>query len=430
MFSSTVLEREFEEGLWKDYANPSALLFIRETPRQHARGFKGLVKFTDLTIDGTPDADAKRLLISLKSRLHIFQENLNLHCLELSKGGVDTKRKDHIQYLDGICEQFVQQMKAQISVAVGLSGEVRQKIWGSIEKGEQEVSDWVPEEAGWFSTFYGREGLLGKLCLSMWESTGIHHSPLVVHGTSGMGKTALLCRLAQEMRSVLETGLVVVVRLLSAHHPQTPDIDHVLHSICLQICLAYGLSPPPSLRAHGQMFMFFRKILTEVSRQGNTLLIILDALDQLSSSHSAHKLYWLPAIVPPNVHLVVSMDTNGEVFTNARLKLDSAHGFFEVEGLSRDDGSQIVESFLRVAQRTLTTEQCDSVLQSFETTGCPLHLRLILSVAKCWPSFVTQMDTHLGTSTHAVMSQLFLMLEEKHGWELVGGALGYIALAR
>lgn len=404
-------------------------------------GPKRLARYMDLTADGLLDAEAQGLLTGLKSRLYAkSQKILNLHCVELSKGSIDPKRKEHAQYLDGVCEQFVSQMKARIGVAVDSPVEGRQrKIWGSIEE-KEELSDWVVEEVGRHVTMsaalcrglQGREGLLGKLCFAMWESTNVHHSPLVVHGAAGMGKTALLCKLAQEMRSLLEAGAVVVIRLLSARHPQRPDIGHVLRSVCVQICLACGLSPPSPLMANTplEQFRFFRNILTEVSQQGNTLLIILDALDQLSDQHHAHKLRWLPTDVPPNVHLVVSVDTKSEAFANMRLKLETLGSFFEVERLSRDEGKQITESYLRASQRTLTPEQSDAVLQCFESTGCPLHLKLILSAAKRWTSFTPLTDRRLGANTQEMMSQLFLMMEEKHGKELVGGALGYITLAR
>ncbi|XP_039984385.1 NACHT domain- and WD repeat-containing protein 1 [Xiphias gladius] len=441
-FWSTVTERELEQGLWKDDGEPSALLFVREIPRQRVRdGPKRLAKYMDLTADGLLDTEAQGLLTDLKSRLYASSRKINLHCVELSKGSVDPKRKEHAQYLDSICEQFVSQMKARITAAVDSQAEGgRRKIWGSTEEENEEMSDWVVEEVGQHVAMcaelcrglHGREGLLGKLCLAMWESTNVCHGPLVVHGAAGMGKTALLCKLAQEMRSVLEAGSVVVIRLLSARHPQRPDVDHVLRSVCLQVCLACGLSPPSPLTAstHLELVRFFRNVLAQVSQQGHTLLLILDALDQLSDRHHAHRLRWLPPDLPPNVHLVVSMDTTSETFANMRLRLETSGSFFEVERLSRDEGKQIVESDLRASQRTLNPEQSDAVLRSFEATGCPLHLKLILSAAKRWSSFTPLTDLRLGADTREMMSQLFLMLEEKHGRELVGGALRYLALAR
>uniref|UniRef100_A0A3Q1GBL4 NACHT and WD repeat domain containing 1 n=1 Tax=Acanthochromis polyacanthus TaxID=80966 RepID=A0A3Q1GBL4_9TELE len=398
------------------------LQLLRSIPHQRVRdGPKRLAKFMDVTADGLLDTEAQGLLSGLKSRLHATsQQILNLHCVELSKGSIDPKRKEHSQYLDSVCEQFV--------------------IRGNTQEENLDASDWMVEEVMQHVDMsvklskgvHCREGLLGKLCLAMWESTNVRHSPLVVHGTAGIGKTSLLCKLAQEMRSVLESGAVVVIRLLADRHPQRPNIDHVLRSVCLQVCLACDLVPPSPLttNTHLELLEFFRKVLSDVSQQGNTLLIILDSLDQLSDQHHAHKLHWLPVDIPPNVHLVVSMDTNSEAFASMRLKLDSLGSFFEVKRLSRDDGKHIMESYLRASQRTLTSEQSDALLRTFELTGCPLHLRLMLSAAKRWMSFTTLTELRLGASMEEMMSQLFLMLEEKHGKELVGGALGYIALAR
>ncbi|XP_059197113.1 NACHT domain- and WD repeat-containing protein 1 [Centropristis striata] len=443
-FFTSVTEQEFDHGLWKTGGEASALLFVREIPRQRVRdGPKRLAKFMDLTAGGVLDAEAQGLLAGLKSRLYsTLQKILNLHCVELTKGGIDPKRKEHAQYLDGVCEQFVSQMKARIEAALDPPAAAnRRKVRGRIDEEKEEMSERLVEEVGLHAAMsselcrglYGREGLLGKLCCAMWESTNVRHGPLVVHGGAGMGKTALLCKLAQEMRSVLEArGAAVVIRLLAARHPQRPDIDHVLRSVCLQVCLACGLAPPSPLTAntHLELLRFFGNVLAEVSQHGNTLLIILDALDQLSDRHHAHKLRWLPADLPPNVHLVISMDTNSEAFANMRLKLKALGSFFEAERLSRDDGKQLMESFLRASQRSLTPEQVEAALQSFDASGCPLHLKLILSAAKRWTSFTSLAETRLGANAQEVMSQLFLKLEEKHGKELVGGALGYIALAR
>ncbi|XP_055363953.1 NACHT domain- and WD repeat-containing protein 1 isoform X1 [Betta splendens] len=443
LFYTSVLEQALEHGLLRNNDQKSALLFLREVPRQRVRdGPKRLARYLDVTADGLLDAEAQGLLIDLKSRLYTTSHKiLNLHCVELSKGNVEPKRKEHAQYLDSLCEQFVSQMKAWIEAAVDSpAGQKLRKIMGSTNEANEEMSDWVVEEAGQHLAMsaglcggvHGREGLLGKLSLAMWESTNLRHSPLVVHGAAGMGKTALLCKLAQEMRGVLDPRAVVVIRLLSAHHPQRPDIDHVLRSICLQIGLTCGLSPPlaPMANSHVELLRFFRNVLTEISQQGNTLLIVLDAVDQLLDQHHAHKLHWLPTDLPPNIHLVVSMDTDSEAFANMRLKSESLESFFLVERLSHDDGRQIVETRLRASQRTLTPEQSEAVLQSFQSTGCPLHLMLMLSVARYWTSFTSLSELHLGASTKEMMSQLFLMLEEKHGKELVGGALSYVALAR
>ncbi|KAF3835779.1 hypothetical protein F7725_028337 [Dissostichus mawsoni] len=405
-FFTSVTEQEFEQGLWKDSSEPSALLFVREIPCQRMKDVpKRLAKYMDLSADGLLDAEAQGLLTGLKSHLYATRQKiLNLNCVELSKGSIDPKRKEHARYLDIICEQFVLQMKARIGEVVDLKVEGRRRnIWGSIDEEKEIISDFWVEQVGWHvsmsnelcRSLYGRESLLGKLCCAMWESTNVPHGPLVVHGAAGMGKTALLCKVAQETRSVLDAEAAVVIRLLSAHHPQRPNIDNVLHLFGLGFgsALTSDSQQPPGAAP------VLQDVLTEVSQQGNTLLIVLDAVDHLSDVHHAHKLRWMPANLPPNVHLVVSMDTNSEAFANMRLKLNSQRSYFEVEGLSRDEGRQIMESYLHESQRTLTPEQREAVLRSFETTGCPLHLKLILSAAKRWLSF-TPAQQHIRAPTH------------------------------
>uniref|UniRef100_A0A3B3D407 NACHT and WD repeat domain containing 1 n=1 Tax=Oryzias melastigma TaxID=30732 RepID=A0A3B3D407_ORYME len=436
------LKRSFytslEQGLWIGGNPANALLFLREQKVKERP--KRLAKFMDATANGLLDPEAQKLLTELKSQLSATSQNsLNLHCVELSRGTIDPKRKEHAQYLDILCQQFVSQMKARIEVAVSSRRTGRwKKLWGSAEEDEDKLP-LVLEEAKQHSIMsaelckglHGREGILGKICLAMWESGQKRHSPLVVHGAAGMGKTALLCKVVQEVQRVLEARVVLVIRFLAACHPQRPDLDQVLHSACLQVSSACGLAPPTPMTASSptEMQQFFRNILEEASQQGCTLLIVFDALEQLAEQNHTHKLHWVPTNLPPKVHLLVSMDTCSEAFVNMRLKTDSLENFFEVERLSGDEGEHIMESHLRASQRTLTPEQKDVVLQNFTPTGCPLHLKLILSAVQNWTSFTPLTEQLLGANTEEVMSQLLHRLEHKHGKELVGGALGYIALA-
>ncbi|RVE74155.1 hypothetical protein OJAV_G00038410 [Oryzias javanicus] len=438
-FYTSVTEQELEQGLWIGDNPPNALLFLSEQKVKERP--KRLAKFMEATANGLLDPEAQKLLTELKSKLSATSQNsLNIHCVELSRGSIDPKRKEHAQYLDILCQQFVSQMKARIEAAVSSSRTGRwRKLWGSTEEDEDKLP-LVLEEAKQHSIMsaelckglHGREGILGKICLTMWESGQKRHSPLVVHGAAGMGKTALLCKVVQEVQQVLEARVVVVIRFLASHHPQRPDLDQVLHSACLQVSSACGLAPPTPMTASSltELQQFFRNILEEASQQGCTLLIVFDALEQLAEQHHTHKLHWLPTSLPPKVHLLVSMDTCSEAFVNMRLKTDSLENFFEVERLSRDEGERIMESHLRASQRTLTPEQKDVALQNFTSTGCPLHLKLILSAVQNWTSFTPLTDQLLGANTEEVMSQLLQKLEHKHGKALVGRALGYIALAR
>ena len=243
-----------------------------------------------------------------------------------------------------------------------------------------------------------------------------------------MGKTAFLCKLVQEMRNVLDPGAVVVFRLIGMGHPPRPDVDYVLHSICIQICTAFSLPQPKPQIAdiHQELVLFFHFLLDKVSQQGNTLLLILDSLDQLSEVNHPHKLYWLPKDIPPHVHLVVSTTNQNSLDL---LKMNEAI-FFEVEPLLFTEAEDILDTYMRALQRTLTPEQREAVLCSFSKCGKPLQLMLILEVAKRWPSYKPLTEQYRYSNPQEVMSHVFLGLEERHGKQLVSATLGYIISAR
>uniref|UniRef100_A0A8C6WG76 AAA+ ATPase domain-containing protein n=1 Tax=Neogobius melanostomus TaxID=47308 RepID=A0A8C6WG76_9GOBI len=364
----------------------------------------------DLRSDGLQDAEAQGLLSALKVRLN-SQKQLNLHCVELFKGAVDPKRKEHAQYLDGLCEQFVSQMK--------------ERGHDVSERPTEEVGRHVSAAAELCGGVQVREALLGKVCLALWESTSARHAPVVVHGDPGAGKTTLLCKLAEEMRSVLESRAAVVIRYETV---VSRDCCELLRSLCLQICLAFGLAAPTALTADTHLVRFFLNVLEQVSQQGNHLLIVLDDVDHLSDASA--RLRWLPRDLPPNVHMVVSMETRSEAFARMRLRLETAPTFFEVERLGADDGRRMADSYLESIQRTLAPEQRDFVLRSFEKSGSPLHLRLILALAKRWHSYTPLAELRLAATAQEMTSLLLLTMEERHGRELTAAALGYIALAR
>ncbi|CAL8310248.1 unnamed protein product [Lota lota] len=448
-FYQSAPEREMTAGLLRDGAQRDGaqrdgLLFIRDSPRQGKReGPKRLARFLAVTGDGVLDAEARELLSDLRTRLvSSCQTALHLHTLELSRGAVDPKRKEHAAYLEKLCEQLVSQMKSRISSILEEEeeeeeeegGRRKRRRWGQLEEDQgtdffsllEEVSSHSSQRVQLSQELCGREGLLGRLSLALWETSAAPHPPLVLHGAPGMGKTALLCRVAQEMLHVLEPSAVVALRLLSMSRGSRPQIQHLLHSLSLQLCLAYNLPPPDPPAPHKQVELvsFFHNVLATVSKRGESLAIILDGVDLLSAAD----LNWLPVRVPPNVHLVLSTTTASPIMEALQGRLEAPGSFMVVEPLSLEEGEEVMERSLRSSGRSLTEEQRDLVLRSFQKTGSPLHLRLILCEALGWSSYTP--PSGLGNDLQDMMSLIFLSLEERHGKELVASSLSYIALSR
>uniref|UniRef100_A0A3B1K070 NACHT and WD repeat domain containing 1 n=1 Tax=Astyanax mexicanus TaxID=7994 RepID=A0A3B1K070_ASTMX len=410
----------------KSQDNPSAVIFVRDLPPlKKSEQQKHTLKFLDVTADGLLDKEAQELLTKLKERIHsACADDPGFHHIELSKGAID--RKEHKEYLENFCKQIVSQLKGKISRQTAPPA-VPGWLWL-----QQELLHHANLSKKQCAVFCGRDGLLGKICLVMWESLNMQHGPLVVSGPPGSGKTAVLCRLAQEMRAVLGPQAVVTLRLLGTS-PLSSDVDSVLKSVCVQVCGAFNLAPPctQTANSHDMLVRFFQSMLHKVSEQGDTLLLILDSLDHLPHANGGHKLRWLPKEIPPNIHLVVSTlaDWSPCLESLKALNNDDKY-FFQVEPLTLEEGQLITKAYMDKAGRRLTSEQVDAVLQSFQKTGSPLHLKLLLDMAKQWTSYTTLSDIRLGSSVQEVISLFLDSLEGKHGKLFVRHALGYITLSR
>uniref|UniRef100_A0A672SHW8 NACHT and WD repeat domain containing 1 n=1 Tax=Sinocyclocheilus grahami TaxID=75366 RepID=A0A672SHW8_SINGR len=415
-----------EHGFLKTQKDASAVLFFRELPRLSKRDCKkNFAKFLlDVTADGLLDTEARELLADLKQRIY-NTGRLQPLCMELSKGAMDPSRKEHKGYLGKLCEQVTSQMKELISRnALQTSG-----TCSTVDPGwswlKQEIFHHAVLSEEKCSVFKGRDSILGKICIS----TNACHDPLLVHGPSGVGKTALLCKLAQEMRGVVDHRGVVVLRLLGTS-PLSSDVDSVLRGVCLQVCGALGLQfPYPHIaNAHEELVRFFHSMLEDVSKQGDTLLLILDSLDQLLEANKPHKLDWIPKVIPPNVQLVLSI--SDDYVEKCKSLVSAEQNVFRVELLTDDQGKDVIGAYMSAAGRKLTSEQVDTILNRFQQSRSPLHMKLMLDTAKQWSSCTSTSNVRLGVSAQEVMTQFVESLEESHGKKLVSHALCFILLSR
>ncbi|XP_059385042.1 NACHT domain- and WD repeat-containing protein 1 [Carassius carassius] len=429
-FFKSVLEYEMEQGFLQTRKDASAVLLFRELPRLSKRDCKkNFAKFLlDVAADGLLDTDARELLADLKQRICNTGRFRPL-CMELTKGAMDPSRKEHKEYLGKLCEQVTSQIKELISRnALQTSGtcSMVDPGWSWLK---QEIFHHAMLSEEKCSVFKGRDSILGKISIAMWESTNACHEPLLVHGPSGVGKTALLCKLAQEMRGVVDHRGVVVLRLLGTS-PLSSDVDSVLRGVCLQVCGALGLQfPYPHIaNVHEELVRFFHSMLEDVSKQGDTLLLILDSLDQLLEANKPHKLDWIPKVIPPNVQLVLSI--SDDCVEKCQSLVQAEQNIFSVELLTDDQGKDIIGGYMSAAGRKLTSEQLDTIFNRFQQSRSPLHLKLMLNSAKQWSSCTSMSNVHLGISAQEVMTQFVESLEENHGKKLVSHALCFILLSR
>ncbi|KAM9103980.1 LOW QUALITY PROTEIN: NACHT domain- and WD repeat-containing protein 1 [Megaptera novaeangliae] len=416
-YHRSVIEGEIERGLLSSTdGDQGATVFLRDIQdlNKHILEVCAL-KMVDQLAAGCLDTDAQNLLSSLQECIADMEPGvLKAHHLAWSRDLVDPPNKAHGRYPKELGEQFVARANHQVL-------ECLQKL----EAGRQELA-WLYQEirhhlglcAEAPRTFCGRQELLTQLGQRLQQSDGHPHPPLVLFGPPGIGKTALMCKLAEQMPGLLGHKTVTVLRLLGTSQ-MSSDARGLRQSICFQVCLAYGLPLPPAqvLEAHTRVVQFFHTLPHTVScRNFESLVILLDSVDEVDSVHRARRVPRLPPKCPPRVHLILSvcsgqwgvLDTMWQVLTDPG-------AYWEVKSLSGNQGQEMVQLLLAASRRTLSLMQRDLLWASLLECGRPGRLRLAFKEARKWASTAKE-----------AMHQLCARLEQTHGQLLVARVLGYI----
>lgn len=131
---------------------------------------------------------------------------------------------------------------------------------------------------------------------SNWTPTQKSHM-LVVHGSSGDGKSALLATFAKQLAEK-DPHVFVLTHFCSASHG-SQDLQTMLTRLCWEIKAAFNLDDFDVPVDFKELQLAFAEVLKEASFKGK-LVVILDAVDELedNSSSRAHSLEWLPLELP------------------------------------------------------------------------------------------------------------------------------------
>uniref|UniRef100_F6TW45 NACHT and WD repeat domain containing 1 n=1 Tax=Equus caballus TaxID=9796 RepID=F6TW45_HORSE len=429
-YSRSVIEWEIERGLLSSAdGDQGATVFLREIPDLDKHILEECaLKMVDRLADGCLDTDAQNLLSSLKGRIADTQPGvLKAHHLPWSRDLVNPQNKAHARYLKELGEQFVARANHQVLERLR-----------ELEAGRQELA-WLHQEVRHhlgLSTeatraFCGRQELLTQLGQHLRESDSHPHTALVLFGAPGIGKTALMCQLGQQMPGLLGRKTVTVLRLLGTSQ-MSSDAHGLLQSVCFQVCLAYGLPLPPAqvLEAHARLVQFFHILLHTVSsRNFESLVILLDSVDDVDSVHRARRVPWLPPNCPPRVHLILSacLGQQGALETVQQTLTDPG-AYWEVRPLSGNQGQEMLQLLMAASRRTLSAGQTELLWASLPECGHPGRLRLAFEEARSWASFTV--PAPLAPTAGEAMQQLCARLEQTHGQLLVAHVLGYIVSSR
>ncbi len=404
------------------------------------------------TIDGLPndpppkdyvdlgDPQAKPRLVALKDRIqgHIGEKSVCRYRVPWRGNGIDA----------GDLKEFCEQAWKQLSEVVEQQIATLSKV--PADELEEQAHHHFGEER--CRRFVGRREPLERIAAYLHQGSG---EPLAVIGPSGSGKSALMAR-AVEAAGEERSKTQIIARYIGAT-PASSDLIQLLRNVVGEIRRRYpapvatepqsgegGKAKPGDAEIPFEFNPLLNAFHEALQRPaaGQPLWIFLDALDQLTGSHQAHTLNWLPAKLSEHVRLVVSAalpqvggrapdssDPRPAIMAALTSRLDAGQRVM-LAPLTAADGEQMLTNWLADANRMLQPAQRNAILETFQVEGSPLWLRTAAEEGArlaSWRPVPSLLSTPPG-----LLGQVLdrLSREEEHGGRLVSRTLSYLACAR
>lgn len=252
-------------------------------------------------------------------------------------------------------------------------------------------------------------------------------APLLVFGTSGGGKSALLANFADTYRSNYPTDLVFEHYLGAAPDAGDPvSMLRRLWSAFERALPAIPAIPAASAGVVAQLPEMIAAASAAMEQLGQRALIVIDGLDKLTGGHD---LNWWPQFLPPNVRLLAST-LPGDAYDAARARRWET---LAVLPLTRAQRLEILQAILQKFGKTLTDNLTASVVEHAQS-GIPLYLRTVLEELRRFGSH-EELDDRVRYFLAApdlgnLFDRVLERLEKDHGLPAVESAARMMWAAR
>ena len=344
---------------------------------------------------------------------------------------LDASEADTKAFCDAVFEHFRPIIERQIEEYWHKSTQGSPERATRELKIEQDEHQRFGRERGGKETFVGREVELKAMRAYLQNAS---RQPLVVHGSSGCGKTALMWRAFEEIPKAQKP----LIRLIGIT-PHSSDLRGLLTSLCQELRQRNpreGTLPTEIKELRDE----FDQHLQAAEMLQDPLILFLDALDQLSDADGGRLLNWIPlGQLPTHVKLVVSClsdrESNpaGQPWVEIQKRQLPADNIVDLDALSEDEAKALLfDRWLRLAGRTVGRDQRAVIEKRLETAVCrqPIYLKLLFEEARLWRSY--DEAPQLGEGVPAILGQLIERLSQpaNHSQLLVERVVGYLAASR
>ena len=207
--------------------------------------------------------------------------------------------------------------------------------------------------------------------------------PLVVLGESGSGKSALLANWFLDYSAKHHDDFALIHFIGSTS--DSADATHLMQRIMLELKRRFDL-PDDVPAMPDQIRDQFPHWLDKVAGAGR-IVLVLDALNQLTDQDNAPDLNWLPRVLPRNCRLIVSTLPGRSLDAIKRRGWLQAALPLDIEPLNSKERRKFTWRFLRQFRKRLNKPL------SQRTRGCPIKRPIRSSCGLCWTNYGSSANT-------------------------------------
>ncbi|SEA16877.1 Tetratricopeptide repeat-containing protein [Desulfuromusa kysingii] len=269
--------------------------------------------------------------------------------------------------------------------------------------------------------------------------------PLIIHGPSGSGKSAIMAHAIKETTS---DNRKILYRFIGAT-PNTSSSKEILTSLFAELKSIRNENEKngkpgtllDEIKKEESFEDFSYRIHSEIMRLKENIIIFIDAVDQLAHDD---QFIWLPTDLPTNVKVIISAldDKNykGDSRYFQALTARSSN-IQEIPPFTDEDARKLIRKCLQNEGRKLQQHQEDYFIEQFNYSSTPLFVAVAAQNLKHWRSFDVYegkeksdegITRHLPRGQQDLISDFIKNLCEQnhHKEELVNKVLGYLHASR
>lgn len=210
-----------------------------------------------------------------------------------------------------------------------------------------------------------RHPLVGRdvILRDVFEAIDRPANLVVLQGLTGVGLSSLVSHFYKRLCAHVPEGMYVSAIHFVGGCPNSTESRVIMNRMATFLIKRFNIDQQLPLD-YTELVRAFRDILVQAATAAGPrrhIVLIIDALHMISSSHFGHMLQWLPEGLPPTVHILLTAVSDSEQGQLLSRRLPQQQ-IIDIPPLSRAGASELISTILQDMNRALSVAQMQCIL--------------------------------------------------------------------